>query len=551
MAKKNYRCPLQAECERSCKFHGRELDCDYYHDNARDGYVIEDQEEQRRKLEKEWAEQFYGNLLDEADDGDSNHFADVGKMIMLPVDKIHPHPDNPRKELGDLTELAESIKANGVLQNLTVVKRERDMTDAEYKKACEEYRTNPTAETQRIVNRHTVSDGYTVVIGHRRLAASKLAGLKEVPCVVVEMTPAEQFATMMVENVQRSDLTVYEQAQGFQTMLNLGGTVEEVARQTGFSQSTVRRRLNLMKLDQQKFKESMSRSATLTDYMELDKIKDDARRNKVLDKIGTAEFNAALKKALAEEAMERKVAQWESLVAPFAKQAKKRPEVDTHTLVKQFTTYSGNDNEAYEIPDDACEIEYLYFVDKQYGVYLYKPRERDPNADLREQERREAAERYKRKKAEFEEITDLHLSLREDFLTEFTPTKREHKEAIERYAVNSLVHIQAKWARVDWLKVGDVLNIEADSEGPDETEFADVLRYNPARALLAVTYSMDSHVTSWKYWQETFSSKGIIHRKNDRLDALYELLTTLGYEMSDEELQMQKGTHELFYPDDE
>ncbi|MBR2132665.1 MAG: hypothetical protein IJ955_09090, partial [Oscillospiraceae bacterium] len=68
MAKKNYRCPLQEECERSCKFHGRELDCDYYDNNARGDYVLEDQEERRAQREREWDEQFYENLLDEVED---------------------------------------------------------------------------------------------------------------------------------------------------------------------------------------------------------------------------------------------------------------------------------------------------------------------------------------------------------------------------------------------------------------------------------------------------------------------------------------------------
>ena len=67
-----------------------------------------------------------------------------------------------------------------------------------------------------------IEDLYRVVIGHRRLAAAKLAGLAEVPCAVVEMTEQEQIATMLLENMQRSDLTVYEQAQGFQMMLDLG-----------------------------------------------------------------------------------------------------------------------------------------------------------------------------------------------------------------------------------------------------------------------------------------------------------------------------------------
>ena len=93
----------------------------------------------------------------------------------LRIELLTPHPDNPRKDLGDLTELAASIKENGVLQNLTVVPHE---------------------------------DGYRVIIGHRRLEAAKLAGLTEVPCVIVDMSPKEQVQTMLLENMQRADLTV-------------------------------------------------------------------------------------------------------------------------------------------------------------------------------------------------------------------------------------------------------------------------------------------------------------------------------------------------------
>ena len=142
------------------------------------------------------------------------------KLQYIDVVKIWPHQDNPRKELGDLSELAESIKKNGVMQNLTVVKRYGEITGEWV-------------------------GSYTVIIGHQRLAASKLAGLKTVPCVVAELTLEQQIATMLAENMQRSDLSVYEQAQGFQMMLNMGETVASVAEKTGFSQSTVRRRVKL------------------------------------------------------------------------------------------------------------------------------------------------------------------------------------------------------------------------------------------------------------------------------------------------------------------
>lgn len=116
----------------------------------------------------------------------------MAEIKYIPVSKLWRHPDNPRKDLGDVTELAESIKVNGVLQNLTVVPLIGEIT------------------------KKWDGESYRVIIGHRRLAAAKLAGLEELPCVVVEMSEREQLSTMLTENMQRSDLTVYEQAQGFQ-----------------------------------------------------------------------------------------------------------------------------------------------------------------------------------------------------------------------------------------------------------------------------------------------------------------------------------------------
>jgi len=91
---------------------------------------------------------------------------------------------------------------------------------------------------------------YTVIIGHRRLAASKAAGLTEVPCRVIEdMTHKEMVSMMLEENMQRNDLTIVEQAQGFQMMLDLGSTEAEIADKTGLSKTTVHHRLELAKLD--------------------------------------------------------------------------------------------------------------------------------------------------------------------------------------------------------------------------------------------------------------------------------------------------------------
>lgn len=204
------------------------------------------------------------------------------KLQMIAVDKLHPHPQNPRKVIGDVTELAESIKANGILQNLTVVPNNDNWDD---------------------------KSDFTVVIGHRRLAAAKQAGLTELPCAVVEMTEKEQLSTMLTENMQRSDLTVYEQAKGFQMLIDLGDSVAEVVEKTGFKESTVRRRLKLAELDEESFKDSQLRQPTLADYERLNQIKNIDARNELLKSIGTNNFDnllySAVKKQETDEGKEK------------------------------------------------------------------------------------------------------------------------------------------------------------------------------------------------------------------------------------------------------
>lgn len=176
---------------------------------------------------------------------------------------IHQHPDNPRKDLGDLTELSESIKKKGIMQNLTVVPGHWDENRAHHE------------------------EGYTLIIGHRRFAAGKMAGVTMYPCrIVQDMSYKDQVGTMLEENMQRIDLTVLEQAEGFQMMLNLGDTEEQIAEKTGFSRTTVRRRLEIAKLDRNLVKEKTDENGiyqlTLKDLAELSRIEDIETRNRIL-----------------------------------------------------------------------------------------------------------------------------------------------------------------------------------------------------------------------------------------------------------------------------
>lgn len=181
----------------------------------------------------------------------------MSKIINIPLDKLKLHPQNVRKKYEGIEELAESIKARGVLQNLTVV---------------------PDKSKEGT---------YIVVIGNRRLTAAKQAGISTLPCIVEEMEEKEQIETMLLENMQRNDLTVYEEAQGFQMVLDLGETEEELANKTGFSKTTIRRRLNIAKLDEKLMsekEEDKNFQIRLTDLYELEKISDVEKRNELLSK---------------------------------------------------------------------------------------------------------------------------------------------------------------------------------------------------------------------------------------------------------------------------
>lgn len=475
----------------------------------------------------------------------------MAEIVMIPVDKIYPHPDNPRKNIGDVTELAASIKAKGVLQNLTVVPGHW-MSQAEWMEVSARYKENPTEEDCQTMNRKWLDTGCTVIIGHRRLAAAKLAGLTEVPCVIADLSPREQFDTMMVENVQRADLTIYEQAQGFQMMLDMGGTVESVAEQTGFSQTTVRNRLKLMKLDQDKLKQSMEREASLSDYIELDKIEDENTRNKVLEAIGTTNFRSELSSALAKQEIRHKIAGWVELVAPFAEKVDKQ---DTSTMeyCKCFNRYQNGDD--FQKPEDAVEVKYFYRIEKDYGVYLYRERKQgnDPEAERRKREREAEQAEYDRKKAEFEEITDRHHDLRTNFLMEFGASKKKAPN-IMIFALQTIVRITSYGFYTDWQLIADMLDIRMDDEQKkvDPEEYAAVIKESPEYALLVTAYATLSK-DSDKYWDWQYNGnvRCFVHKANDKLDLIYQMLTQLGYEMSDEEKEMQDGTHELFENTDE
>lgn len=525
----NNRCPLQSECGRKrCEYPFHERDCSYYQGNARPGAEIEDQQQ---AMEAEWeAWMSTPNVLADVADTQSTG---GNEILMLPTSMLFPHPDNPRKDAGDVTELAESINTNGVLQNLTVVPR---------------------------LDGDTKWDGeaYTVIIGHRRLAAAKKAGLAELPCIVREMSPQEQVKTMLMENMQRSDLTVYEQAQGFQMMLDMGETVESIAKESGFSKSTVRRRVKLLELDADKFKKSEARGATLQDYAELEKIEDPELKNKVLDTIGTANFKDALKRAIEDEKHQRRMTKWETDLEAFALKIEKRDYVGEASVpmdyVKNYGRWSPKDT-MVERPEDAGEVKYYYCMSENQ-IDLYKDHQEHGETE-EERRRRERAQTRNKVKDEIREITGRHYTLRTEFVSGFSASQK-HLAKICKYAASIIVG-DGGWRQnaVNAELAGELLNLDVDDNTSYPAFTAMVEKCageSPEYALLACAYASVER-DGMGYWAENWNTDRreyeVVYKPNSKLDGLYDFLISLGYTMSDEEKTLRDGTHELLHRQEE
>jgi ParB family transcriptional regulator, chromosome partitioning protein len=139
--------------------------------------------------------------------------ASVGRMI--PIDKVRPNPDQPRKNIGDVRELADSIREKGVLEPLLV----------------------------RYIPRE---DTYYIISGERRYHASKIAGLHELPCIEKIADDAETLELALIENLQRKDLTAFEEADGLQRLADqFDYTHDDIAKKIGRARSSVTETMSL------------------------------------------------------------------------------------------------------------------------------------------------------------------------------------------------------------------------------------------------------------------------------------------------------------------
>lgn len=427
------------------------------------------------------------------------------QIEFVPVDLIDPHPHNPRHDLGDLSEIAASIKAQGIRQNLVIT---------------------PWGGEGR----------YRAIVGHRRLAAAKVAGLTEVPAVIdEEISAEEQIELMLLENVQREGISPMEEAEGYQQLLDLGVKPKDIVRMTGRSATTVHARLQLLKLPEDARQKVHLRQASLEDAGELEKlVKHADEYERVAKALGTSNFDFELKNA------RTRIARDEKLAPLYA-------EAERLGAVRGEWDYRRQDRVG-----DAATVEQVaalapFPAGTIYGpasyspfIYLFAPKSAEALAEAEERSRLVAAvtspearaardEEYRRaqeERAAVEAEGAQAWELREEFVVTFTGRKRIlAKESLAIVAAAGPVVVSQE-LYVDVDDVAEWLGLEDHRLEPATVMAAFDERCPSLDRSLCLLVAL--HVaTKNAYWGKAYDDAALV--------ALYSLLEHLGYPVSDAE----------------
>lgn len=200
----------------------------------------------------------------------------IGEILEVEISRIVPNRNQPRKNFDrdELVSLAKSIAQDGILQPLTVIKS---------------------------------GEGYELVAGERRLRAAKMAGYSSVPCIVVNLNMQQSAVMSIVENMQRQELSFFEQAQAIERLTGEWGmTQEAVARRLGISQSSVANKLRLLRLSDECRAEIIRQGLTERHARALLKLGGDEQRLFMLSKIAERGLNVSKTEQVIESFLSKK-----------------------------------------------------------------------------------------------------------------------------------------------------------------------------------------------------------------------------------------------------
>ena len=437
-------------------------------------------------------------------------------IVYIGIDHIHTHPENPRKDLGDLTELAESMKKQGCLQNLTVVPVEGQPGE------------------------------YYALIGNRRHGASKLAGLKELPCRIAEgLSRKEQLSIMLEENMQRNDLTIWEQAQGFQLMLDLGETEDTIAEKTGFSKKTIKHRLNIAKLDSKTLQEKEKQDGyqlTLTDLYELEKIKDIKIRDKILKE--STDSRDLARRAINAQREQKRQENMKLYVAAMKKLGLKKAPKEANdefysSKWERLQEYSLDKEPSKEMKfkDNGEQIFYL----ERYGyVYAIRKAKKEKKVLTPEEE---AKKRSMRNKKQIKAILKEAANTRKAFIEGILSGRigKEDEKQIEADLFEQMLSWESFAGHNKLIQF--FVGCEVYNAPKEEVEVAKkkIQGLSVLQKLLCLVSAMvaEAELVEWNY---TYNST-----RGEKVKAFYGILEQYGFQFpSDEEKNVVEGTSNLY-----
>ena len=436
-------------------------------------------------------------------------------VVEIKIEDLKIHPKNVRRKYEGIEELAQSIKENGIMQNLTVV---------------------PDKEEE---------GKYLVVIGNRRLTAAREAGLETVPCVVVEdMAEKEQITTMLMENMNRKDLTVYEEAEAMQMCFeDFGLKVEEIEEKTGLSKTTINHRLNMAKLDRETLiekAEDKEFQLSITDLYALEKVKDINTRNRILKEASDSRDLANMaRQAARQELRDKNTAK---LITECERLGiEKAPDGKTYyspgwEMIKNIYLDSNEPELGIR------EAEGVYYYISYSGLYLIKKekkKEKKKEIDTRQEEIKEKRAKIKDKYEEMRK--DM-----EDFTRNILEGKVEPPDNAEHIGKLTWEFILKYRVAVSEYALTGILMGEQAYKNANEEERKSVTGRATA---LPILYQMIAVAFSGLEYLSLAGYDGVLYNEaaGEKLNAMLDILSNFGFSFADEEsYKLMNGEHELY-----
>lgn len=432
-------------------------------------------------------------------------------QLILKIEQLEPHPGNPRKDLGDITELTQSIRENGVLQNLTVVP-----LDQEWEK-------------------------YRIIIGHRRFAAAKAAGLTELYCTVAEgMDEKEQMATMLAENIQRNDLTVTEEAQAIVQMeMDYGLSVEKISAMTGISETKVRQRRKIAKIEDAKAVDQARQSGvTLMDLARIGGLRKSTQEF-VMQHIGDGNFDYYIRMGEEKDKGDRYI---DEAIKKYASKLTKIENVnnDVYTYTEALSAGENTEEEIKGEIDEANGEVYYRIVENGRGwpnsISIYRKKD---EKEKTEENKAEEKKKYKdlERKERIGKLTaawELGKASREEHI------KKMSEMDVRTSMHAGLIRIVGDAEDNNWFN-GTTDKIWEVIDGVEKKDRNKWVINNPERAIVIMAYKkLETGKGPWNNVGEAegWSIKGATD--------LMSLMDDIGYEPSAMEMSLADGTSVLY-----